>query len=203
MNEKRRVVYVGFGANLGDPLDTYTRAVSILESTLGPVRKESLMYESGALTLEGTASQTNYFNAVITFTTELSPHEILSVLLETEALFKRRREEATRWAPRPIDLDILFIENVVLDDERLTIPHPELHKRDFVLRPLLDVAPDFIHPTLGETVSSLESSLEVRGCKRLIVRSLRVPGRAAPESVETRCEHEDTELTMTEPPALL
>jgi deoxyguanosine kinase len=200
MNGERKTVYIGFGANLGDPLDTYAKARVLLEAKLGPLCKESSMYESGALTLEGTESQTNYFNAVLAFSTDLRPQSILSVLLETEAYFKRTRNEAARWAPRPIDLDILFFGDDVVNEEGLTIPHPELHKRDFVLCPLLDIAPEFIHPTLGETVASLQSSLEARGCKRLIVRRCPVPNPLSLEAAVPRREREDTGWMFPEPP---
>ena len=123
MNDKHRIVYVGFGANIGNPLDTYSQAKVLLESKLGPLCKESSMYESGALTLEGTESQTNYFNAVLAFVTALSPQDLLSVLLETERQFKRTRNEAARWAPRPIDLDVLFVGDIVVQEDGLTIPH--------------------------------------------------------------------------------
>jgi 2-amino-4-hydroxy-6-hydroxymethyldihydropteridine diphosphokinase len=170
MKGNKRIVYVGFGANVGDPLDTYKRAKAVLETKLGPIWKESAMYESGALTLDGSESQNNYCNAVLAFQTELSAREVLTVLLETELVFKRDRSEVKRWAPRPIDLDVLFVGDEVVDEEGLSLPHPELHKRDFVLCPLLDIAPEFVHPVLGQSVQALESSLEERGYQRLILR---------------------------------
>jgi deoxyguanosine kinase len=187
MKTRTRAVYVGFGANVGNPLDTYARAKVILESKLGPVWKESAVYESGALTLDGSESQNNYYNSVIAFQTEFSAREVLAVLLETELLFKRDRSEAKRWAPRPIDLDILFAGDEVIEEEGLTVPHPELHKRDFVLCPLRDITPDFMHPTLEQTVETLESSLEARGYRRLIVRRFELGGCAGSDSDASRC----------------
>jgi len=184
MSDKIHTVHVGFGANLGDPLDTYAKAKVLLQDTLGPLLSESAMYESAALTVDGTESQTNYFNAVLVFRTTLTPAEVLRVLLQTEVVFKRNRIESVRWAPRMIDLDILFMEDLVVNEPGLTIPHPELHNRDFVLCPMYDVAPDLNHPVLGQTVRELESSLTARGCKRLIIRRC---GLAKPLVAVTHC----------------
>jgi len=170
MKNESKKVYIGFGANLGDPLDTYAKAKVLLQSRLGPILKESWIYESTALTLSGSASQTNYVNAALLLETDRSPREILAELLAIELLFKRDRVGLERWAPRPIDLDILFIDDEVVKESRLTVPHPELHKRDFVLCPLLDIAPNLVHPELKETIASLESSLVARGYGRFIVR---------------------------------
>jgi 2-amino-4-hydroxy-6-hydroxymethyldihydropteridine diphosphokinase len=169
MTKHPKKVYVGFGANLGDPLATYASAKRLLEQRLGPILMESAVYESAALTIEGSESQLNYFNAALVFESLLEPQQILEVLLQTETVFKRSRSDALRWAPRPIDLDILFMEDTVVDQPGLTIPHPEAHNRDFVLCPLCDVAPDLIHPTYAKTIKELESSLSARGCKRLII----------------------------------
>ncbi len=180
METSSRSVYVGFGANVGNPLDTYGRAKAVLESKLGPILKESAVYESGALTLDGAESQNNYCNLVLAFTTELSPREILAVLLETELVFKRDRSEAKRWAPRPIDLDLLFVGSEIVNEPGLILPHPELHKRDFVLCPLLDIAPECVHPVLGQSVRELESSLEERGYQRLILHRFELESCLAP-----------------------
>jgi 2-amino-4-hydroxy-6-hydroxymethyldihydropteridine diphosphokinase len=169
MNQSTRV-FVGFGANLGEPLETYVSAKALLQQQLGPIVSESSMYESRALTLDGSESQTNYFNSVMVFNTMLSARNILRILLDIEMAFQRKREEAIKWAPRPIDLDIIFYGDLVIFEADLVVPHPELHKRDFVLCPLLDVAESFIHPVIGETVKGLENSLDARGYSRLIVR---------------------------------
>lgn len=169
MNQSKRV-FVGFGANLGEPLETYVSAKALLQQQLGAIVSESSMYESRALTLDGSESQTNYFNSMMVFNTMLSARNILRILLDTEMVFQRKREESIKWAPRPIDLDIIFYGDSVILEADLVVPHPELHKRDFVLCPLLDVAESFIHPVIGETVKALENSLDARGYSRLIVR---------------------------------
>jgi 2-amino-4-hydroxy-6-hydroxymethyldihydropteridine diphosphokinase len=182
MSEVKRL-YVGFGANLGDPLATYRRAKLILQQKLGDVVAESKMYESRALTLDGSPSQTNYFNAVIAFDTDLDPSRVLQILLETELVFKRKREVSVRWAPRPIDLDILFYGDSVISEEGLAVPHPELQNRDFVLCPLLDIEGDFRHPVTNDTIRALEGSLNSRGCVRLIIRSFKIAAEQADASV--------------------
>ena len=165
--------YIAFGANRGEPAVAYRRAVDQLAAILGPIIAESALYETEALTLEGTEPQANYVNAVFVCATAYSPREILNMLLETERVLGRDRSGVERWAPRTIDLDLLFVDGYVVKDEALTLPHPELHKRDFVLRPLCDVAPELIHPLLGESIRSLEASLETRGCERFVVRAIR------------------------------
>lgn len=173
MKEVTRAVYIGFGANLGDRLDTYIRAKELLASKLGPIVKESSLYESAALTLDGTEPQSDYLNSVLVFDTSAQAQEILAILFEVEAFFKRKREEGVRWAPRPIDLDLLLLADEVINDPNLTVPHRELHKRDFVLSPLREVAPELLHPVLGVTVSELERSLEERGFERFVLRVVR------------------------------
>jgi len=200
MKNQLKRVYVGFGANLGDPLATYSRAKVILESKLGPLIKESWVYESAALTLAGTQSQTNYFNTALVFETLCSPREVLECLLETEQLFKRSRNEALRWAPRPIDLDILFYEDAVICEPGLSIPHPELHKRDFVLCPLVDVDPGLVHPELGETVATLEASLVDRGYSRLIIRRFEIKSVLQSDAEVAHCEPEDRGSLRAEQP---
>lgn len=167
----KRSAYIGFGGNVGDPLATYQKAQAILQESLGTVVGASPMYESKALTLDGAPAQSNYCNAVMVFSTERSPQEILQILLQTERALGRAREGVERWAPRIVDLDLLFVDNLIEKEGPIVLPHPELHKRDFVLRPLCDVAPELVHPELGESVRDLEASLEARGYERFIERS--------------------------------
>ena len=106
----------------------------------------------------GPVAQENFLNAVLRLETSLSPRKLLSELrrIETE-VFRRKREVA--WGPRPLDLDILFYGDLVLEEEGLVIPHPRLHERRFVLQPLAEIAPEFIHPLLKKSVSDLLASL--------------------------------------------
>jgi 2-amino-4-hydroxy-6-hydroxymethyldihydropteridine diphosphokinase len=173
MTEVLREVYIGFGANLGDRLDTYVRAKVLLESKLGPISKESSLYESAALTLDGAESQSDYLNSVLVFDSSAPAQEILAILFEVEAVFRRKREAGVRWAPRPIDLDLLFIGDEVINETNLIVPHRELQKRDFVLCPLCEIAPDLVHPVLGITVKALEASLKERGFERFVLRVVR------------------------------
>jgi 2-amino-4-hydroxy-6-hydroxymethyldihydropteridine diphosphokinase len=161
--------YIAFGANLGDPSITLARAIPLLiEHQLGHLQACSSLYETRALTLDGTP-QPNYLNAVFAFETHLSPPAALDILLRVEKLLGRQRESEPRWAPRSIDLDLLFIGGHTHKDETLTLPHPELHKRDFVLVPMSEIAASFSHPLLGQTMHQLENTLESRGFSRFVI----------------------------------
>jgi 2-amino-4-hydroxy-6-hydroxymethyldihydropteridine diphosphokinase len=129
------------------------------------------LYETTALTLDGT-EQSNYLNAVVEFRSELPPEELIAILLEIERTLGRDRSTETRWAPRLIDLDLLFTDSAIRHTKNLSLPHPELHKRDFVLIPFAEIAPDFIHPELGERIAALEASLDARGYPRFVVGKL-------------------------------
>jgi 2-amino-4-hydroxy-6-hydroxymethyldihydropteridine diphosphokinase len=107
----------------------------------------------------GPVKQDNFLNATLKLETSLSPHQLLDELQRIEtAVFKRVR--TVHWGPRPMDLDILFYGDLVLTEEELTIPHPRLHERGFVLVPLAEIAPEFIHPVLHGSVSELLASLK-------------------------------------------
>lgn len=163
-------VFVAFGGNEGDPAEMLRRAINLLEIPLGPLRSISRIYETRALTVDG-STQPNYLNAVLEFSSALAPAEILHSLLETERRLGRLRGDERRWAPRPIDLDLLFAGKRVESTSFLALPHPELHKRDFVLTPMCDIAPYFIHPVLKRTMAELEQTLSDRGFERFVLGS--------------------------------
>ena len=135
---------VGFGANLGDRLATLRTAASMLgRRTL--VEKKSRVYRTAPV---GDAAKYEFLNAAALVRSEGSEEELLDTLLSIEAELGRVRRE--KWGPRIIDLDLLWVEGVVLQTPRLTLPHPALSERAFALVPMLEVAPDAVDPRSGE-----------------------------------------------------
>lgn len=114
------------------------------------VEKVSRVYQTAAW---GKTAQPDFYNCAAQITTSLAPEALLDVLLATERALGRERLE--RWGPRTIDIDLLFWADVQLTTNRLVVPHPELHRRRFVLLPLADIAPGFIHPGENETIATL------------------------------------------------
>ena len=148
--------YVGFGANLGDPASTLQAAAAELGRTAGTVTAGSHIYRSRPI---GLTDQPDFQNAVARLATTLAPEALLDELLGLEARFGRVRE--VRFGPRTLDLDLLWYEGVVRNDERLTLPHPRAHEREFVLRPLAELDPDLkLH---GTSVAVWLARLEPQG----------------------------------------
>ena len=149
--------YIGLGANLGDAAATVAAAVEALAG-LGHVAAVSRLYETDPV---GVTDQPPFRNAVVLLRTARSPHELLAGLLALEARFGRER--TVRWGPRTLDLDLLAYGDVTLDDADLTLPHPRAHEREFVLRPLADVAPQLA--LAGSTVERLLAELPAQGVR--------------------------------------
>jgi len=101
----------------------------------------------------GNIPQQNFYNSVVLVTTKLSAKDLLTCLKELEV--KIGRTVSQLWGPREIDIDILFYDNFIYSDEQLTVPHKEVHLRDFVLQPIADINAEFIHPVLNKTISAL------------------------------------------------
>jgi 2-amino-4-hydroxy-6-hydroxymethyldihydropteridine diphosphokinase len=150
--------YVGLGANLGDRESTIRRAVRLLGETPGvdPVAVSTLRETESW----GPVEQPAYLNGVVEVETELAPQALLGVLLDVERRLGRVRAE--RWGPRTIDLDLLIHGDAVVDEPGLTLPHPHLHERRFVLEPLAELAPDAVVPRRG-TVADLLRELGREG----------------------------------------
>jgi 2-amino-4-hydroxy-6-hydroxymethyldihydropteridine diphosphokinase len=148
--------YVGFGGNLGDPASTLRAAAAELGRRAGRLSAASAIYRSAPV---GVTDQPPFLNAVAALDTRLSPDALLDVLLTVEAEHGRVRD--VRWGPRTLDLDLLWFEGAVRDDPRLTLPHPRAHEREFVLRPLCDLAPDL--ELQGRTARRWLDALEPQG----------------------------------------
>ena len=157
MNGKRKVddniMYLGLGSNLGDRITNLRRALSLLTPDI-LVEKISPVYETKP---QHIVDQPLFLNAVCSASTALPPLEVLKHLKDIEQTMGR--QSGPRFGPRPIDIDILFYNDLVLDTPEITIPHPLVHERAFVLVPLKDVAPEFVHPTRGVTISELLNRL--------------------------------------------
>jgi 2-amino-4-hydroxy-6-hydroxymethyldihydropteridine diphosphokinase len=150
-----RPVFIGLGSNLGDKKRNLQEAIAHLEkSGLVTIVSISPFYDTEP---QGVKDQPNFLNCVIKVLTVKEPEELLTVLKEIER--KMGRKEVGRWGPRIIDLDILFYDTIVLRNNGLRIPHPEAHKRWFVLKPMSDIEPDFEHPVLKKSIRELLEEL--------------------------------------------
>jgi 2-amino-4-hydroxy-6-hydroxymethyldihydropteridine diphosphokinase len=148
--------YIGLGSNLGDRELKLLTAVGELGKLPGTrVTGLSPFYETEPV---GGVPQDNFYNAVARLETVLPPLELLARLKQIESKVFQRKV-TVHWGPRSMDLDILLYGNLVLADPQLTIPHPQLAARRFVLQPLADLAPALVHPSLGTTIAELLAAL--------------------------------------------
>ena len=150
-------IYIGIGSNLGDRRANTAEAIDrITKIPDTRVVRASSLYESEPL---GNA-KTWFVNSVIEIETELGAEPMLKRLKAIEDAMGRKRVKGKRWGSRIIDLDILLSENEVVDKRNLRVPHPEMHKRRFVLMPLAELAPHVVHPGLGQSVSALLATVK-------------------------------------------
>lgn len=150
-------VYIALGSNLGDREKNLLTAVSEVGKLVDTrITSLSPFYDTEPV---GTGSEKYFLNAVMRLSTVLSPENLLHELMWIEtSIFRRTRD--IHWGPRSIDLDLLFYgKNIINNPPELQIPHPRLHQRRFVLAPLADIAPNFIHPLIGKSIGQLLAGL--------------------------------------------
>lgn len=149
--------YIAFGSNLGDKKAYLDKGISDLNKLDGcNVSKTSSYYVTKPY---GNVEQDDFLNGCLCLKTLLCPEELLDALHAIEKSANRDRK--VRWGPRTLDLDIIFYDDEILELEELIIPHVEMHKRDFVLKPMLEIAPNKIHPIFKKTVKELAENLNI------------------------------------------
>jgi len=146
------LVYLGLGTNLGDKECNLNNAVEALLSEIGFVVRLSKFYASRPW---GFKSEHEFLNAVVLMETTLAPFDLLCKTQEIERNMGRISKTTTAYSDRLIDIDILLYDNLIIDQPTLKIPHPLIAERDFVLIPLVEIAPDLVHPVSGRKIVDL------------------------------------------------
>ena len=149
-------VYLGLGSNMGDREGYLAKAKDMLIAHDEiKILKESEILETAPY---GNMDQADFLNQVIFIETELSAKDLFAVCQKVENISGRVRTK--KWGPRTLDIDILFYEDQIIDTKELKIPHADIHNREFALRLMLELAPEFMHPVLGESIQVIYNKLE-------------------------------------------
>jgi 2-amino-4-hydroxy-6-hydroxymethyldihydropteridine diphosphokinase len=152
------VVFLSIGSNSGDRSVYLQQSLKWIEQGIGNIVKHSDIYETQSWGFEGQ----NFLNMVVKVETSLTPQGIIDIIQSVEQQMGRVRISG-QYADRIIDLDILFFEKEVISDKNLIIPHPRLHERLFVLEPMMDIAPDFVHPVFNKPIQQLREECQDKG----------------------------------------
>lgn len=146
-----KTVYLGIGTNLGEREENLRQAITLIGEHIGDITRVSSVYETEPW---GFKSETTFLNLVVIAETELTPSGLLGRILMIEAMMGRLRE-GTGYKSRVIDIDILFFGSRIFENKALTIPHPKIQDRKFVLIPLAEIAGDLIHPVFKKNIQEL------------------------------------------------
>jgi 2-amino-4-hydroxy-6-hydroxymethyldihydropteridine diphosphokinase len=147
-------VYLLLGGNLGDRFQNISDAIIAINKRIGKVILQSAIYETKAW---GLSEQPDFLNLAIVVETDLPPLSILDISQEIESELGRTRQINQKWGSRTMDIDLLFYDQEIIQTERLIIPHPLISLRKFVLRPLEEIVPNFVHPLLNQTIFDLNA----------------------------------------------
>lgn len=152
-NNNYNQLIISLGGNQGDIKKTFISAKNGITQEIGTIIKESSIFQTQAW---GVENQPDFLNQVIIIETELKATSILEKCLAIEVELGRKRMK--RWGERTIDIDLLFFNNEIIQTENLQIPHPRMSERNFILYPLAEIIPDFIHPILNKSINQLKNS---------------------------------------------
>lgn len=150
MNQPKNI-YISIGSNKGDKFKNLQGAIDAIHQKIGHVLSISKVYKTPAMGFDGE----DFFNACLIVETELKPKAVMQLLLNIEKDLGRKRGSTKGYESRTIDLDIIFCDDKIINTELLAIPHPEMHKRKFVLKPLADIAPQIVHPIKKKDITEL------------------------------------------------
>ncbi len=151
-------VFLGLGTNLGEKEKNLCLAIQYIEKRIGKILSRSAFYITPPW---GFVSDNDFLNGVVEVDSSCLPEELLRITREIETEMGRVAKSADgNYTDRMIDIDILLYDDLILDTEGLTLPHPYLHERLFVLEPLVEIAPDYIHPILKKSVVTLLSDIQ-------------------------------------------
>lgn len=167
--DKFHTVYISLGSNLGDRLENCRQGMAALDdSGAGRVESISRYYFTEPMEYK---DQPWFVNAAAKIRTRLDAPAFLAVLKSLEAA-SGRKDTGVRFGPRSLDFDIIFFDDRVIDSPGLIVPHPRMQHREFVLRPLCDLAPDLVHPVLKKTIRELFDDLETGGQGCILMEAL-------------------------------
>ena len=152
---KFNIVYLSLGSNLGDKINNLQTTINLIDSKVGDVLLISSVYQTKA---EGFVGE-DFLNCCVSLRTSMEPKILIKELINIESQNGRLRSNRNIYESRSIDIDILFYEDKIINQHNLTIPHPRMNERDFVIKPLLDIAKSKIHPLLNRTISEIDLDL--------------------------------------------
>lgn len=148
------ILTLSLGSNIGNRLHYLKQAILLIQKEIGNVEKTSSIYESEPW---GFSTNSTFFNIALTLKTNLSPIEALEGCLKIESILGRKRNKVEEYESRIIDIDLLFFNNEIIKTSVLTIPHPLIQERNFVLYPLNEIIPYYVHPVLQKDIAALLS----------------------------------------------
>lgn len=154
---------LSIGSNLGNRIEflkSSIKNIRLLANTT--ITNVSDVYETEPI---GVSKQSNYLNCIVYLKTDLSPYDLLTEINESETMYKRERR--IKWGPRTLDIDVIDYDNKIVNTEQLTLPHPRMHKRRFVLLPMTEINPDYIHPLYKISLFTMLKKTEKQKCVKM------------------------------------